>query len=807
MRGDYDIRLMALRVVQIPTSCPREPAHRELCELRVQERLGRVAGIREVKLRCEDGDSQAVLELNYDPRLITLSALEREVKDAGMLLSPYRAELVLPVAGMVSPRSEGAIEAMLSKLPGVVASASFASRSVRVEFDRRQCALPEIVRRLDQLGLRIVERRAPAVAPLPAVGFIKRSASRIGGWAIEHRRLVMAIGGGVFLLAAFLVHVRNGPRPLRLGLVIASYLLVGWITFQDTLRVVRELRFDIDLLMFAAAFGAAALGHYEEGALLLFLFALGRAGEEMAMDRARRAIAALAKLAPETATVREADGHERLVRVEDLGIGQQVVVRPFDRMPADGVVASGASAVDQSPITGESVPVEKAAGLPVFAGTINGEGLLIVSVTKLAGESTLARIVQMVQEAQTTKSPTQVFTDRVQKWYVPAVLMGTGALIALPPLLGGGLWATWFYRAMAFLTGASPCALAIGTPAAVLSGIARAARGGVLIKGGVHLENLGRVSALAFDKTGTLTRGRPELTDALPMPGIEASEMLSLAAAVERGSTHPLAQAIVSEAQARKCPEIAADGHEQITGKGMTARVGASRIAVGKIDLLPADCPDLSEVRERIGRLAAEGKTTVVVARDGRALGVIALADRPRDNAADCIRRLKRMGIARTIMLTGDNEQTAAAVARQVGIDEHFANLLPEDKVAMIRELHVKYGGVAMIGDGVNDAPAMANATVGIAMGGAGTDVALETADVALMADDLAKLPDAIGISRFSRRIIMQNLVIALGVIAILAPVAAMGGAQLGVAVLFHEGSTVVVVLNSLRLLVYRTHE
>lgn len=798
---------MAFRVVQFPTTLPEEPAHRELCEQRVHERLSRVSGIRDIKLRSENGNSHAILELTYDPRLITLSNIEREAKDVGMLFSPYRAALVLPVAGMVSPRSEGAIEAMLSKLPGVVASASFASHSVRVEFDRRQCALPEIARRLDQLGLRIVERRAAAEPQVAKGNFIATRAKELTAWAFEYRRLVMAFAGGAFLLAAFLVRTKHGPQSLRLSLVTTSFLLAGWVTFKDTLRVLRELRFDIDVLMFVAAFGAAALGKFEEGALLLFLFALGRAGEEMAMDRARRAIAALAKLAPETATVREANGQERLVKVEDLTVGQHVVIRPFDRIPADGIVISGTSAVDQSPITGESVPSEKTKDSPVFAGTINGEGLMIVAVTKVAGESTLARIVQMVQEAQTTKSPTQVFTDRVQKWYVPAVLISTVALITLPPLIGGGSWITWFYRAMAFLTGASPCALAIGTPAAVLSGIARAARGGVLIKGGVHLENLGRVSALAFDKTGTLTRGRPELTDALPMIGVETLELLSLAAAVERGSTHPLAQAIVSEAQARKCPEITAEGHEQITGKGMTARVGATLISVGKIDLLPTDCPDFPEVRERVSRLAAEGKTTVVVVRDRRAFGVIALADRPRENAADCIKRLKRMGIARTIMLTGDNEQTAAAVARQVGIDEHFANLLPEDKVAMIRRLHAKYGGVAMIGDGVNDAPAMANATVGIAMGSAGTDVALETADVALMADDLAKLPDAIGISRLSRRIITQNLVIALGVIAILAPVAAMGWAQLSVAVLFHEGSTVVVVLNSLRLLVYKTHE
>jgi Cd2+/Zn2+-exporting ATPase len=796
-----------------PGLCPTEGDQIAVCGRCLRQQLVGHPGIRDIALRCHgNGDGDVRLELEYDPRLITLADIDNEVKRVGFCLSPDRAQMVLGIDGMVSPRSEQVIEAVLGKLPGVVASASFASKSLRIEFDRRQCALPEIVRRLDELGFHL----RPGHIPAELHGVAPEAPKREGtAWHrfVEYHKLIMAFVGGAMLLAAFLIHTFAGPQWnwLRMTLIVVAYLLTGWDTAKDTFKTLWNVQFDIDVLMFAAAIGAASLGQFEEGGLLLFLFALGGAGEEMAMDRARRAIQALAKLAPDTATVRDADGREKLVRVEDLKVDQHVVVRPFDRVPVDGTVVEGASAVDQSPITGESVPAEKALGSPVFAGTINGEGLLVVGVTKLSGESTLAKIVKMVNEAQTTKSPTQVFTDKVERIYVPIVLIGTALLIVAPPLIGliprsnpTSLWAGWFYQAMAFLTAASPCALAIGTPATVLSGIARAARIGVLVKGGVHLENLGRVNAIAFDKTGTLTRGRAEVTDIIVLNNRVELDLLSLAAAVETGSTHPLAKAIVAEAKARQCQIMPVDGLEQIPGKGVTARVNGAKVDVGHIDLVKGECESLPRVRQTVNSLAAKGRTTVVVLIDGEPEAVIGLADRPRENAADTMRRLKQLGIARTIMLTGDNKQVADVIAKEVGVTEFFGDLLPEDKVTLLKKLQAQYGHVAMVGDGVNDAPAMATASVGIAMGGAGTDVAIETADVALMADDLAKLPEAIGLSRYSRRIIKQNLVIALGVIAVLAPLSALGFAYLGVAVLFHEGSTVVVVLNAMRLLVYR---
>ncbi len=750
------------------------------------------------------GDHSVTLTLHYDPRVITLSELDKSVRQAGACLAAERVSRVLRVKGMVSMVSESAVERELNRLPTVAASASFASSSVRVEFDHDRCKYPEIEQALERLGLKVVEGGETTEAPVPAQAPAEGPWGRAWQAARAYPKLAMAAIGGLLVLSAYLVKWNDGLPMLRWGLVIPAFILCGWYTFQDTVRTLRGFQFDVDVLMFVAALGAAAIGHPEEGALLLFLFALGTGGEEMAMDKARHAIAALGKLAPETAIRRSPDGVETHIRVEELVIGDIVIVRPFDRMPADGEVRVGASAVDQSPITGESIPVEKVVGDPVFAGTINGDGLMQVTVGKLASQSTLARVIRMVNEAQTAKSPTQVFTDRVERWYVPIVLAATAALVFVPPLFWGK-WIESFYRAMAFLTAASPCALAIGTPAAVLSGIARAARIGVLIKGGVHLENLGRVKVVAFDKTGTLTRGRPELTDVVPLFEMAEADVLALAGALERNSSHPLAKAIAAEAFSRGCAEMAVTNLEQIPARGVRAMVDGRRVLAGSLSMLPSDAPGMIEAQGAIKRLSGEGKTTVMLGIDGAAVAVLGLSDRPRDNAAQTIARLRQLGVARSVMLTGDHETVAAAMAREVGVDEVFAELLPEHKVDVVRRLIERDGAVAMVGDGVNDAPAMAGATVGIAMGGAGTDVALETADVVLMADDLGKLPEAIGLSRFSRRIIKQNLAIALGVIAVVSPIAALGLANLPLAVVLHEGSTVVVVLNSLRLLMYRS--
>ncbi|MCC6239213.1 MAG: heavy metal translocating P-type ATPase [Phycisphaerales bacterium] len=820
---------MATHTLRMPAHCLEQPEHWQTCSQCLRQRLGQMPGIRKIDLQRTDTNDQAIVHLDYDPRLLSLNQLDAQVRHASLCLHPQRRQIVMGIDGMIAPRNEQQIESALAKLPGVVASASFASRSLRIEFDRTTCAMADIAMRLSQLGYRLRpldpdEKDGLLISPIatsqthaPGPTQSATSSRSWRMWLTDYHKLLMGLIGGVLCAIAFVIHRQAGPETARYAIITASFIIAGWYTAIDTFQVLRRLRFDIDVLMFAAAFGAATLGHFEEGAFLLVLFALGSAGEELAMGKARRAIEALAQLAPETATRLDPDGTQELVRVETLNKDDQVIIKPFERVPTDAAVVRGNSALDESPLTGESMPVEKTPGQNIYAGTINGQGLLVARVTKQASQSTLARIIRLVNEAQTTKSPTQVFTGKVEHYYVPLVLIATLGLALIPPLIGltprsipESIWSGWFYQAMAFLTAASPCALAIGTPAAVLSGIARAARIGVLVKGGVHLENLGKVRVIAFDKTGTLTRGKPVVTDIIPLGKLDESTCLSLAAAVERSSSHPLASAIVNEAANRHLPVLNATQITQLPGLGVRGQVDGQTITAGRAEMLN-DTPDHPENRNwpgiitpQLDRLGQEGKSTVLIAVDDQPIALIALADRPRDNAAATIARLRQIGLRRLIMLTGDKTAVARQIAADLDIDEFHAQLMPEDKLNLVSQLRQKYGEIAMVGDGVNDAPALAAAGVGIAMGGAGTDVALETADVALMADDLAKLPDAIGLSRFSRRIIAQNLIIALGVIAVLAPLAALGLAFLGVAVLFHEGSTIVVVLNSLRLLFYQ---
>ena len=589
---------------------------------------------------------------------------------------------------------------------------------------------------------------------------------------------------------------------------------------REALENLRHRELKIDSLMIVAAAGAAVLGQWAEGALLLFLFSLGHALENYAMGRARRAIEALAELRPETALVRRGDQLVD-VSVNDLVIGDVVVVKPDERVAADGFVVLGESSIDQAAITGESVPVDKRPVVDVaearqrpdavgpehrvFTGTINQGKVLEVEVTRLASQSTLARVVELVRSAEHQKSPTQLFTDRFQKIFVPAVL-GLVGLLLFAGLVVDEPFSATFYRAMAVLVAASPCALAISTPSAVLSGVARAARGGVLIKGGGPLERLGVLHALAFDKTGTLTEGRPQVTDVMPADGVTKQELLSVAIAVERLSDHPLAAAVVRDGLVRlgdHATPLATD-LESLTGRGLRATVSGETVHLGKKSLFDAiGGPGLPpSLKARVLDLEHQGRTVFVVRQGERYLGVVGLMDTPREAARAVMSQLRELGMTRLVMLSGDNQRVADAVAASVGIDRAYGDLMPEDKVKAIKTLRAE-GEVAMVGDGVNDAPALASASVGIAMGAAGSDVALETADVALMGDKLEHLPFVVGLSRQTRRIIRQNLWASLGMVAILIP-ATILGMKMGVAVLFHEGSTLLVVANALRLLAYR---
>jgi Cd2+/Zn2+-exporting ATPase len=643
-----------------------------------------------------------------------------------------------------------------------------------------------------------------------------------GGIFGERSELIFAVIAGGLVLAGWLIERNNsGPGWLPIVLFCGAYLFGGYFTTKEAIENLLARRFEIDTLMLVAAAGAAALGKWAEGGLLLFLFSLGHSLEHFAMGRARRAIEALAELAPETAWLKKGDATEE-VAVSALKLSDVIIVKPNERLPADGVVVKGTTSVNQAPVTGESVPVDKepvkdgkaaiasfervSAASRVFAGTINGSGSIEVMVARLASQSTMSRVVQMVAEAEAQRSPTQQFTDKFERLFVPTVLVLV-ALLMLAFLVLDESFSESFYRAMAVLVAASPCALAISVPSAVLSGVARAGRGGVLIKGGGPLENLGSLTSIAFDKTGTLTEGKPKLTDVVAAAGVNEEELLAVVLAVESHSDHPLAAALVEGAKGKLGAEkqgLQAEDVKSITGRGVQANVGGEVVVIAK-PVLFAEISNTSipgELAAANDKLVSNGRTTMIVRKGERFLGVIGVMDTPREVAGEVMRKLRVLGIERLIMISGDNQQVADAVAKTVGLTEARGDLMPEQKVDAIKQLREQHGKVAMVGDGVNDAPAMANSTVGIAMGAAGSDVALEAADVALMGDDLRQLPFVVGLSRQTSRIIKQNLWVSLGVVAVLIP-ATIFGLNIGTAVLFHEGSTILVVINALRLLAF----
>lgn len=805
--------------LDLPLVLPEMDDVEDRCVDRLLGTLAGQPGVDEAHVVRGEGATPQLC-IHYDPDATSLGRVRELVHAAGADLSERFSHLLIRGDEPMHARSARRLAEDLRGVAGVLEADVAASGAVRIEYDRHRVTREALFDRAGEFGVRPSK---PERLIEDDAGEQRGHDHVHGGLLGERNELLFAIVAGTLLAAGWLIErLAIGPSWLALACYVASYGFGGFHTLREAIANLRARRFEIDTLMLLAAIGAAALGKWAEGALLLFLFSIGHALERYAMGRARTAIEALAELAPETATVRRERGTE-VVGVEQLQVGDVVIVRPNERLPADGVVVVGQTSVNQAPVTGESVPVDKrpltnakdalatfdrvAAEHRVFAGTINGSGVIEVMVARRAEQSTMARVVTMVAEAQAQRSPTQQFTERFERVFVPLVL----ALVVL--LLFAGVvidepFADSFYRAMAVLVAASPCALAISVPSAVLSGVARAARSGVLVKGGGPLENLGTLNSIAFDKTGTLTEGKPRLTDVVPMPGSSENELLAVALAVEEHSDHPLATAIVSGARERMDPRVqvpvAADV-ESITGRGVQAMVEGERVHIAK-PVLFSELPDSElppEVAAANDRLVASGRTTMAVRKGERFLGVIGVMDTPRASAAPLMAELRTLGIERLIMISGDNQQVAEAVARSVGLTEARGDLMPEQKVEAIQSLRREHGKVAMVGDGVNDAPAMANATVGIAMGAAGSDVALETADVALMADDLAQLPFAVGLSRSTSRIIRQNLYVSLGIVAVLIPATVLG-LNIGTAVLFHEGSTLIVVANALRLLAYR---
>jgi Zn2+/Cd2+-exporting ATPase len=611
------------------------------------------------------------------------------------------------------------------------------------------------------------------------------------------RVLLTAVSAMLFLVG-LVFSVAGVPEIARVVVYLSAIVVGGLPIFRAAVAGLRARHLDMNVLMSAATVGAVGIGEWAEAASVVVLFAAGNALQVYAIDRTRGAVRALVRLTPNEVLVRR-DGSEVVVPADEVGVGDTVVVRPGERLAVDGTVVEGSSAVDEAPVTGESVPVEKGVGDGVYSGSLNGQGGMLVEATRRAGDSTLQRIVRLVEEAQATKAPAEQFVDRFSRVYTPLVVAAAIVLAVVPPLLGGG-FGEWFYRALALLIIACPCALVISTPVTVVSGIGAASRRGILVKGGAALEAAGRLRALAFDKTGTLTEGRPVVSRVVPLNGKGEAEVLALAAALERRSEHPLAHAILAAADdygVGGLPTV--KGFRSVAGRGAEGEVEGRLYVIGSPRLFAEAGVSLAGAGTALGEIEREGETPVVLGDENGPMAVFGLADTLRPDARATIEALRESGVGELVMLTGDAEAPARRTAEALGVG-YEAQLLPENKVEAVRQLVARHGDVGMVGDGVNDAPALAASTVGFAMGAAGTDVALETADVALMQDDLPKLAEAVRLSRAAERIIRQNVFVSIAIKGLFVLLAPFGLVALWLAVLADMGTSIAVTLNGLRL-------
>ncbi|MBW6469347.1 MAG: cadmium-translocating P-type ATPase [Coriobacteriia bacterium] len=621
---------------------------------------------------------------------------------------------------------------------------------------------------------------------------------------------VATTAAGVLIALAWLLG-RTGPESAQWASVAAYAAAIvsgGWLVFRRAIASVRSRSMDMNVLMTVAVLGAAGIGEWAEGAAVVFLFSIGGMLESRSLARTRRSIRDLMDLSPQVARVLRADV-EAEIPADEVVPGETMVVRPGERVALDGTVVAGSSAVDESPITGESVPVDKSAGDAVFAGSLNTSGRLEVTVTAAAPDSTLARIIFMVEEAQSAKAPSQQLVDRFSRYYTPAVVVLAVLIALVPPAAGallGQAWGgfgEWFYRALVMLVVSCPCALVISTPVSIVSAITRATRDGVLVKGGVHLESAARIRAVAFDKTGTLTCGTPEVTDVIALDDGDTARVLNVAAELEAHSNHPIARAVVRAAGTGN-GRLAVSEYEDVPGGGVRGVVGGVRYAVGNPAFAVSAGAAAAGIAPDVERLENHGRTVLVLVEDGRPTGIIGVADQVRPEARPAVAELLRGTIGHAVMLTGDNERTAAAVAEQAGVAEYRARLLPHGKVDAVNRLQERYGPVAMVGDGINDAPALAASDLGIAMGAAGSDTALETADVALMSDDLNQLARFFDLGRRTVAIIRQNVAVSVLVKFAVLILAMTGTATLWMAVFADTGVSLLVTLNGMRLLARR---
>ncbi|MBM7578067.1 Cd2+/Zn2+-exporting ATPase [Jeotgalibacillus terrae] len=750
------------------------------CALTLEKGLSKTNGIQSVKVNYASGKMAVGAENDeiYD-------AVPGYVKKYGFEAEPEKSASdphVYKVTGMDCSSCAATLEKHLAGNPGV--------QSVRVNFSTGKMHIAHTLTS-DQV-VKEVQKSGFDATPATLRHQKKEDQKTV-------RKLPVTTISGILLALGFLGSFTAIPEWLVTAFYAAAIIIGGYKPARSAFYAVKSRSLDMNVLMVTAAIGAAIIGEWFEGATVVWLFALGNALQNRSIERTRDSIRSLINLTPSEAVIKTADGPVKR-DVEDITISEIMIVKPGEKIPLDGEIVAGMSSLNQAPITGESLPVDKEPGDKVYAGTVNESGSLEVKVTRLSEDTTIARIIHLVEEAQEKKAPTQAFIDRFAAVYTPIVFILALLIMVVPPLAGFGAWGEWFYRGLTLLVVACPCALVISTPVAIVSAIGNAARNGVLIKGGTFLEKAGAISAIAFDKTGTLTEGKPKVTQVIALQD-DSDALVSIAKTIEEHSTHPIAQAVISYANERNISSQAGSHFSAIAGKGATAVIDGTEYFAGKPKLFSEMGISTADIDERIDVMQSEGNTLVAVGTRDRILGLIAVADTVRDITVHSIEKLKQAGIGEMVMLTGDNEGTAKKMAAETGVTRYFAELMPEDKVTAVKKLQDEGKQVAMVGDGINDAPALATADLGIAMGGAGTDTAMETADIVLMADNLEKLPHTIRLSRKAIKIIKQNiwfsLITKLAALVLIFP----GVLTLWMAVLSDTGVALIVILNSMRLL------
>lgn len=754
------------------------------CALKIEKTVSKIPGVKLAEVSFATSKLKVITETPQFDFGVVIST----IKSLGYSVENEESErtVTLRIEGMDCADESEVIERKMKSLAGVKnLEIHLMSQQVKVIYNLAFISVQDLIKAIAETGMR--------------ASLVRAKEEKGKAWWKENRQMLFLFACGALIVIAFLSELFGVPHQ-NARLVYGLAILIGiYYPAKMGFLALKTLTLNIRLLMVIGAAGAIFLGFWEEAALLVFIYSLGDVLEAYAVDKARGAIRALMELMPKEALVRR-NGNEIILPTEEIVIGDIAIVRPGEKIPVDGRVIAGASFVDQSSITGESIPVEKKIRDEVFTGTINQKGSLEINVTKKASDTTLARIIHSVEEAQAKKSSYQRFAERFGKYYTPAMFILGISVAVIPPLFFGGDWQSHIYRGLVIFVVSCSCGLALSVPVSVVSATANSARKGILFKGGAYLEAAHELRAIAFDKTGTLTIGRPVVTDIVTYNTLPEKEILTLAGSIESRSEHPIAEAIVRKAKESEVPLLSIEDFEAMAGLGVRARVNGSLYFVGSSRLFQERGISETLAQNEISRLENEGKTAVLLGNEHRVLGILAVADKLRAETEEAIKTLKSSGI-KVVMLTGDNEGTAKAIASQAGVDEYLAQLLPEDKVEAVKKLRERFGKVAMVGDGINDAPAMAVSDVGIAMGAAGTDVAIETGDIVLMSDDLSKINYALRLSRRAINNIRQNTTASLAIVAFLVPAALIGWIGLVPGILINEVSALIVIVNALRLL------